>query len=383
MKRLLSFTLFSLRGLVMLTAFLLLHGTSRAGNITVNLGVLDGSEVNSRNVFDFQVINNSNYSGDALIRGTLRYRNSPLQFNYSFHANLHSGLNQFSNEQVSSPTWNFSSNAFKELFFNYNKLPEGTYEYCITVDVKSTNPENISNPVIDGCTYYTVNDIFLINLIEPENNAKIYELYPMLSWVVNYPFASELTYRIRVAELKHGQNNQNAITRNPPMYEDKNVLTTGVTYPMTAKPLQKFQPYVWTVDAYYKGILLGGAEVWKFTIIEDTLLKVIPKEQPYVELNIENGGLAYYAIGSLKLKYLENAFLTDTLHMSLTDEKGKQINLRDSAWIVNRGDNRKVLALEESANLKHMKEYILTVKGQTGNINSLRFKYVNPIYIKE
>lgn len=356
---------------------------AHAQSIIVNMGTLDGTEVNSNNVFDFQVINNSSYRGDATITGTLKYRNSPLRFSYSFNTSLHSGTNSFNKNTVGNPNWTFSSSAFKELFFNYNKLPEGTYEYCVSLSIRSNNPENVTSNVIDACSYYTVNDIFLINLLEPENNAKIYELYPMLSWVVNYPFASELTYRIRVAELQKGQNPQNAITRNNPVYQENNVLATGITYPVTAKPLQKFQPYVWTVDAYYKGILLGGAEVWKFTIIEDTLLKVIPKNQPYIELNIENGGAAYYAVGNLKLKYTETEVLSDSLRITLTDDKGTPIKILDTSWGVNRGENHKIISFEDNNKVKHLKEYNLQVRTSKGRPYTVRFKYVNPMYIKE
>lgn len=354
-----------------------------AQSVIVDLGLLDGTEINAKNVFDFRIINNGSYSGTAVVTGSLRYRNSPLQFSYSFTTTLHSGVNSFNKDIVGSPSWNFSSSALRELFFNYNKLPEGTYEYCVRVKLNGTNPENPLDDAVDGCTYYTINDIFLINLVDPEDDAKIYELYPMFSWVVNYPFASELTYRIRVAELKKGQNKQNAITRNNPVYQDKNVLTTGITYPITARPLEKFQPYVWTVDAYYKGILLGGAEVWKFTIIEDTLFKIIPKNQPYIELNREQGGTAYYAVGSLKLKYLENEVVSDTLHYSLTDEKGKEIRMKDPVWAVSRGENRTVITFQDVVNLKHLKNYNFSVTNSKGRTYTVRFKYVNPIYIKE
>ena len=131
----------------------------------------------------------------------------------------------------------------RELFMDYGKLPQGTYEYCVSVIPQQTNPEVGNTDITTECSYKTIKDLFLINLIDPENNAKIYEHYPMLSWVVNYPFASQLQYRLRVVPVYEGQRNENAITRNNPVFEDKNVFGTSLVYPVTAKPLELFQPY--------------------------------------------------------------------------------------------------------------------------------------------
>lgn len=350
-------------------------------NIIVNLSTLDGMELSPDNILNFQIINNGG-SENLLVKGTLRYRNSTLKFGYEFTTRVNNGANMFSADKVLSPIWSFSEPALRELFFDYKKLPQGTYEYCVEVQVRKENSESPDVLPVSDCIYQKVNDIFLINLIDPDNDAKLYEQYPMLSWVVNYPFASELKYRVRVAELKPGQSNENAITRNNPVFQDNTVFSTSMTYPVTAKPLITFQPYVWTVDAYFKGILLGGAEVWKFTITEDSLLQAIPKDPAYVEINEEDGNQLLYAVGKLKLKYVEEEKRYNTLRLVLTDEKGTDIKIPDTTWNVTRGDNRKIIQFYEERDLKHLKSYKLTITSDNGNEYAVTFKYVNPLYLK-
>lgn len=347
--------------------------------VLVNLGMLDGLDITPANIFSYQVMNNSGKTQTATVKGTLHYRGSRLQMGYTFNTTLQPGLNSFSKDNVGSPSWTFSDNALRELFFDYSRLLQGTYEYCVELTLKSQGQETQPSDVIDACLYNTARDIFLINLVSPENDAKLYEHNPMLNWVVNYPFASELTYRVRVAELKKGQNAENAIARNNPMYQDNNVLGTTVTYPVTAKPLETWQPYVWTVDAYYKGILLGGAEVWKFTIVEDSELVAVPRDDSYYDFILHHGETTMPAVGELRLKYISQE-KTDTLSFAVTQQNKKDIVLTLKPMSVHYADNLFILDMRDM--LKHNTKYLLTIKNGTGQLYHIPFNYYNPLFVK-
>ncbi|PZF74796.1 hypothetical protein [Taibaiella soli] len=366
-----------------LTLLLLLVAASvgYSQNILVNLDQLDGIEITPNNVFNMQVINNSGASHQVKLMGSIRYRNSRLRIGYTFYTNVQPGVNMITRDKVSRLSWDFSESALRELFLNYSKLPEGNYEYCVALSLATPGNETQPGTPSDACIYNRANDIFLINLVDPENNAKLHENYPMLSWMVNYPFASALTYRVRVAEQKQGQNPQNAIARNPAMYQDNSVMGTSIVYPVTAKPLEKWQPYVWTVDAYYKGILLGGAEVWKFIIVDDSLLQSVPKDQSYYEFASHNGDTRLYATGQLKLKYISEQ-ANDTLKMQLFDEDKKAVNLPDSIVSVTPGENFFVINLAEKIALGHNKKYDLHIKSKDQKEYIVPFTYTNPLYLK-
>jgi hypothetical protein len=362
--------------------FLLICSASYAQSFIINTSLLEGVEISSDNIFNYQITNALNAGQSVIVKGTLRYRNSTLKLSYSFNTFLSPGVTTFTKDQASRSTWDFSEQGLKELFFQYNKLPQGTYEYCVEIQLAKVNTETPLDDPASSCVYQTVNDVFLINLVDPENDAKLHEYYPVLSWVVNYPFASELTYRIRVAEQKKGQNLQNAITRNNPVYQERGLTGTSVTYPITAKPLETFQPYAWTVDAYYKGILLGGAEVWKFTIVKDSLLKPVDVESSYVELNLEKKVSELLVPGVLKLKYIERNLRVDTLSFELYDDNGRIVKMPEKGWQVIKGDNRKVIQFHEVISLKHNKGYRLNISNSSGEQFIVPFRYLNPLFLK-
>lgn len=350
--------------------------------VVINMGILETIEVSPDNIFNYQIANNENKSQKVKINGTLVYKNSGLRLSYNYTANLQPGLNYFSSDVVSDPNWEFSSNAFKELFLMYKKLPQGTYEYCVTVTPDDHNSEQQFQDAVDACVYYTVNDIFLIDLVTPEDDAEIYEYNPLLSWVVNYPFASELTYKIRLTEQQKGQNKEQTVTRNNPIYTERGLLGTGIVYPVTAKPLEKFQPYVWTVDAYYKGLLLGGAEAWRFTIIEDSVFKAVDVNASYIDIRRERGAIPTTVVGKVKLKYFLSEKRKDLLQIALHQENGKSVKLKDSSWAIKYGDNRTIIDLKNIARLKHGKQYEMEFINADGMRYAVAFTYLNPDLIE-
>lgn len=356
------------------------QGRAQGTSLVVNLAQIDGVELNPENVFNYEILNNTGSSKDVAIQGSIQYRNSALKASYSLNIRLQPGNNPIGKERGSSAVWSFSESGLKELFKDYGKLPQGTYEYCVSVSLKTINPEYDAGEPISECTYQTVNDIFLINLIEPENNAKLYELNPMFSWVVNYPFASQLTYRIRIAQVKEGQNNENAINRNNPIYQDNQVMSTSMIYPATAKPLVKFQPYAWTVDAYYKGILLGGAEAWRFTIIEDSLLKEYNPVEPYYDFVKHYGESTITAIGEIKLKYTSD-MMYDSLDVKIMDDKGETVKIPNSKVGMHVGDNYFIILLHERVRLGHGRLYNLQLINKDKQKFNIPFKYTNPVFL--
>lgn len=366
-------------------AFLLLL-SSRKGNaqadVFVNMAPVDGIELTPDNLFSFQIQSMMNRPTHALIQGTIQFRKSDMRISYRFEYDLQPGVNIIASNAV-RPQFQYSAQALRELFEDYRKLPQGIYEYCVSVKPEYSKNENVPGPVINECVYHKSEDIFLINLIDPENNARIYEYNPMLSWTVNHPFAAALTYRLRVAEIREEQNTVAAITRNNPIYDERNLMQMSQVYPVYARPLQLNQPYAWTVDAYYKGILLGGAEPWKFTIIEDSLYTAIPRDPSYVDIKREQSHYDLYAPGILKLKYELEDLRTDSLSLKLIDKGGKEIKLQETG-VLNAvyGDNRFILDFKEHQPLKHLQPYTLIITSQTGQVYRLLFKYANPELLK-
>jgi hypothetical protein len=370
------------RYLIPLLLLLLPTVASQAQSFLVNLASLDGIELKRGNILNYQVINNTGKPERLLVHGSVVFRREGLRFTYDGTINTEPGVNTVAS-LLSSPAWQFSSPGLKDLFMQYDKLPQGTYEYCVQVKPVVQGGEAAAGAVADECLYYTVNDVFLISLVEPEDGAKIYETHPALSWMVNYPFASELTYRIRVAEQKKGQNKANAVMRNPSMYEQKGIIGTSIVYPATARELEKFKPYAWTVDAYYRDVLIGGAEPWMFMIVEDSLKPAV-LNPPYVDIRRESDGQLVMAPGVLKIKYYLSELKSDVLNLSLVTDKGKAINTTAIKPLnAVYGDNRYEIDLGSIPQLRHMKQYTLQLAGSEGKSYKVTFRYINPELVKQ
>lgn len=343
--------------------------------ITINMAPIDGISLIPANILNYQI--QASQSENVTITGSIRYRNSNMNMSYSFNYSLKEGINIPGRDEV-NPRWQFSSSALQELFFIYKSMPSGTFEYCVTI-TPTTATSEINRFKIDECLYHRADDIFLINLIDPTNKSKIQEYNPLLTWIANYTFSNELTYRVRVAEIKQGQNPINAIMRNQPIYDEKNLSVNSVVYPVYAKPLIVNQPYAWTVDGYYKDILLGGAETWQFIIV-DSEVHSAKSDRSYIDIKREGGLNTLSALGGLKLKYVLEDAQTDSLFLDLVSEKNKQCSLKPHRLNAVYGDNRYVLDLTEAANLKHNMLYTLTIRTKTRHIYKLSFRYLNPAF---
>lgn len=354
-----------------------------AQQFVVNMAGLEGLDITPDNMWGFQIQSFANVNTNCRINGTIQFRNADYSIRFNFPYTLKPGVNTIDASMV-NPQWNYSSTALRELFTYHKVLPQGTYQYCISVVPVSPGGEYTGSGQTDDCLYKQAKDLFSITLLEPENNAKIYEYNPMLTWIATYPFAQELTYKIRIAEIKKGQTTESAIARNNPVYSENNLTANSIVYPVYGKPLQVWQPYAWTVDAYYKGVLLGGAQPWKFTIVEDSLHKILPDESSYVDINIDKGSNTYYAVGQVKFRYEEQDFLNNELTVSIV-RKGSEKHEPKFIWSVQRGGNFNAFDLTNT-NLKHNEEFEVLIEyksSRTNNSNQkVKYKYVNPSYVK-
>lgn len=343
----------------------------------INMAPVDGIELTPDNMFNFSVQQNGNKATNVLIKGNIRFRNSQMSFSYSFKSTLQPGINSF-NSNIVHPQWQFSTTDLQNLFLSQKSLPAGTYEYCISITPTSLNGE-VDPTESNECVYHTDNETFLINLIDPEDKAKSHEYYPMFSWMANYSRSNELTYRIRIAEIKKGQNAANAVLRNQPVYSQSGLFSNSIVYPQYGKPLVKNQPYAWAVDAYYKSLLLGGSETWQFIILDDTLAAKLTPDRSYLDIRLEKGSSQLYAVGELKLKYVLEETRTDILSLQLFDGD-RQIAMVPNTLAAKYGDNRFVVDLREKTVLKHLRDYRLVLTSETGSVYTMLFRYFNPDY---
>ena len=368
---------------LLLLLLLTLVNRAAAQDFIVNTAPLEGLDITPENMLGFQVQSTATSDVPCKIEGSMVFRSGGHFIKFSFLTSIRPGLNQF-DPQVIHINPSYSSAALRELFTIHKLLPQGTYKYCITLVPNVGISEVAGGLHMNDCIYKQSKDLFSLTLIDPEDDAKLYEYNPMLSWVATYPFVNELTYRIRVAEIKQGQNTVNAIARNNPVYSENNLMSNSIVYPVYGKALRALQPYAWTVDAYYKGILLGGAEPWKFTIVEDTVRKTKVGDVSYLDINSDDGNNRYGVPGQIKVKYSENDFLQNELKIKLLKD-GKELKRFDEVWPVTHGENFATYDISE-LRLRDKEEFEMQIEYKntksTQKIQEIKYIYVNPDFLK-
>lgn len=350
--------------------------------ILVDLSPVQGLELNKNLLFQYTVFSSYSTPQNVKLKGRIGIKGTSHVIEYLLNYTVFPGMNKISNGG-GIPVFTFSSNELKELFEQYDKLPQGIVEYCVSIMFNQGHSE-IPQGINSECTFFKNDDLFLINLIYPENNAEIHEYNPLLTWIVTSPYAHSLQYKLRLAELKEGQSNQVAMNRNYTIFEESNIRNTSLLYPFYARPLVANQPYVWTVDVYYKNILLGGSEIWKFTIIDDSTEYGMNITNSYIDIRQEKGIIDIYVANELKLKYNLQESKSDTLNISIYDSKGKEIKLAKeyAQFPIIYGDNRIIISFADKKLLNHLKTYKLVIKNLHQKEYFFNFKYVDEELIK-
>ncbi len=127
------------------------------------------------------------------------------------------------------------------------RLPEGEYSVCMTV-LNNDNVVLVSNL----CSNFTIVYPEPPQLIYPFNgdSLEVTTKYPTFQWSpVIVPPDYQITYTLKIAEILPGQTPFQALSANVPQYENKNITTTTLTYPIDALPLDTGKTYTWQVQA--------------------------------------------------------------------------------------------------------------------------------------
>ncbi len=354
---------------------------SSAQPLLVNLSALEGVPLNKDRLLGFYIQSMETRPVRCRVEGQLRFRQSDHHLGFSFDYIVYPGMNQIEGSRV-RPQWTFSTSSLSSLFMTHGILPQGHYRYCVTVSYFRSGGEGIGDPEVSDCVYGLSEDLFLLELLSPEDDARLYAYHPLFSWVATYPFVGELSYRFRLAEIREGQDARSAIQRERPIYAQDQLISPSLVYPMEGKPLELWQPYAWTVDAYYRGLHLGGSEVWRFMIVEDSLQEARSVSLPYLDINRDEGRQEYMAVGKLKLQYEELDFLQNSLELQVVRSRGTAGE--PEIWPVIHGLNYKQIDLSDYG-FRHKERFELRinsspVRGRSQQ-RTLKCRYINPIYV--
>lgn len=145
-------------------------------------------------------------------------------------------------------------------------LPDGSYTYCVEL-----LPVSMTEWGDDYCEDIISEFNTFLTLVSPFEGDTIDTPNPLLVWTHNGSFGTaggEEYYRMILVELKEGQNADNGIIANPPLFHKNRLRTHQDMYPFDAKSLQPGQRYGWQVQKVSNGRVTQTSEAWDFVLRE-------------------------------------------------------------------------------------------------------------------
>jgi hypothetical protein len=237
-------------------------------------------------------------------------------------------------------------------------LPVGDYLICYKLfEVEASS----SNVLASECITIFAEPLSPPQLIQPENQGVIRELRPVLSWTPPAPVQmfANLNYDLVVAIVYENQSPEEAIQRNIPVLTTISS-TNSLLYPSSQTNLETGKTYAWQISARDGGRFGGKSEVWTFTIMPDSIAKII-SSAPYIKLKKDNTQATVLHQNTLKIEYFNP--LPDSI-------------IQVEIYKANGGKNRAVETF--STNLKRGQNYLEhNLKGRLHESEIYEVKIVN------
>jgi len=166
------------------------------------------------------------------------------------------------------------------------RMPEGDYVACVVAAAPS------GLVLARACESFTVVYPDPPMLIGPADGEVIATAAPIFQWTpLQVPIDFTLHYALQIAEVRPGQTPYTALTANIPHYENLDVGTTSLSYPVDGLPLVAGQTYAWRIVArdqngYAAATNGGSSEIWTFQYDDGTDSVDQPSPASPIALNL-------------------------------------------------------------------------------------------------
>ncbi|MBI3884019.1 MAG: hypothetical protein HY305_07400 [Sphingobacteriales bacterium] len=185
---------------------------------------------------------------------------------------------------------------------NQELLPIGSYTVCYSFVSGREDPISIA----DECTSFEVEPLSPPMLILPSDSTVLDNAPAQFSWIPPTPsnMFGKLQYEIVIAEVKDGQNPNEAIQLTLPFYSDYNLYNNFLNYPSSAITFDKDKWYAWQIIARDDKAYGAKSEVWVFKVKANNAAKDILAQMPYIKMKSTAPDKGIAANGILKLSYV-------------------------------------------------------------------------------
>ena len=325
-----------------------------------------GRTVDGLGIFQLQNITGQTLLGQVVITVKENISKTQVLTVTSPQFSLSPGITPFPASVYGGCRFGFTNTTLAAITSQTRNFPPGEYTYCF----QFTGPN--SHDVDESCFDANIEPLVPIDLIYPDDKAKICQKRPPLSWKPPVPFPAGMRFRLELTQKKRGSSVESLLMNAPLVFMD-NIPSTSVNYPSYAPDLMEDSTYCWQVVAYQEGVILSKSEIWEFTVqCQDPATPM--SNDSYRELKSLVNGNYYYAMGYLKFSYQNNYNYKKLQYEIYETEKGStQIkNLPDVALVA--GLNKVDIDLSD-LDLEEGKHYMLKVYPFNEPPVVVRFEY--------
>jgi len=165
---------------------------------------------------------------------------------------------------------NFKAGTWRETFTRTGNAPSGEYTICIYVKTEA------GDELGRDCIQQSIEITSPPMLVSPADGETIPEgQTPIFTWLPPTPAPRDVKYSLKIVEVLGNQSPNEAMQRNRAWFEKKDIRTTTLTYPLSARKLEAGKRYAWSVES--NGI---WSEVFSFTIGKE----IKPEEKVTIKL---------------------------------------------------------------------------------------------------
>lgn len=224
-------------------------------NITPNIM---GNNIQSiEDLWKVTIFNNSGQSINGYLEISIQEGSSQLLLLKSPIYMLSAGMNIPNNSLISVTPIKYGNNASSGYIRETGKLPYTKLTLCYRFFGSLEN-----NLLATSCQELAIEPLFPPELLQPSDKST--SCMPIMMWKPPYPVSGDLTYRIKMCEVKKGQSPIQALRTNPPMFDMVQINNTTLNYPQGARPLVKGSKYAWQVNVSTSRFDLGQTDIWSF-----------------------------------------------------------------------------------------------------------------------
>lgn len=229
--------------------FLFVNAASFAQDVFIRLNLPPIDQFTVNDLFNAQVINNSGKDLQIYLKGTVAEATKGMLFDgrsavFTLLAGFN-GLPAFS--QLEPVKINYTDKRTEAYVLRTGTVPPGEYTICIKVIDAQTQEE-----LGEDCIQTELIAPMPPELIFPENESNVEEIYPLFTWSPPNPVPIKviIAFVMKIVELLPHQTVAQALASNPAWFQQDRISGTSFQYPASARPLEKGKSYAWQVTAF-------------------------------------------------------------------------------------------------------------------------------------